>query len=213
MTVLVIAPHPDDEAIGCGGAMLNHAAKGDRVVVVFLTSGELGLKPLAAADAQRIRESEAAKAAAILGTASTLFLRLPDWSCGDDVHAAARVLLPVLGTERPALIYLPHPGDDHPDHRACLTILQAALESVPGPVPQLRGYEVWSPLPTWHQVEDITTIMDRKLAAIGAYRSQIEQFRYDRAAAGLNQYRGALFGRCDYAEVFSQLDARPATDH
>jgi len=76
MNILVIAPHPDDETIGCGGALCLHAAKGDRVVVVFLTSGELGLKELAPAKAWQVRESEAQAAAKHLGITRLEFLRL-----------------------------------------------------------------------------------------------------------------------------------------
>ena len=64
MNIMVIAPHPDDESIGCGGTICLHTAKGDHVSVVFLTSGELGLKHLPPEEAWKIREQEAAKAAA-----------------------------------------------------------------------------------------------------------------------------------------------------
>lgn len=205
MNILVLAPHPDDEAIGCGGAVLNHVDRRDRVVTVFLTSGELGLKTLPPAAAREVREAEALAAAAILGTASTLFLRLQDWGIGDDVDAAAAAIRPILGEERPAVIYLPHPEDDHPDHRACLPALRGAMRSIAVPAPDLRGYEVWTPMPAWERAEDVTSVMPRKLAAVGAYRSQLEQFRYDRAVSGLNQYRGALAGRCEFAEVFVHL--------
>ena len=79
MNVVVIAPHPDDEAIGCGGSICLHHSRGDRVTAVFLTSGELGLKHLPADEACRIREAEARAAATILGIAAIDFLRLPDW--------------------------------------------------------------------------------------------------------------------------------------
>ena len=66
MNVVVIAPHPDDESIGCGGALCRHADAGDRVTVAFLTSGELGLKQLAREAAWQIREAEAHDLAALV---------------------------------------------------------------------------------------------------------------------------------------------------
>jgi N-acetylglucosamine malate deacetylase 1 len=206
LNVLVIAPHPDDETIGCGGAICLHVARGDRVVTVFLTSGELGLKDLPEDRAQVVREAEADAAAAVLGTASHSFLRLPDWCVGDDVGRVAAALSPVLNRERPERVYLPHPHDGHPDHRACLPILELCCSRPGATRPALRCYEVWSPMAEFDEVEDISAVMDRKLRALACYRSQMAQYRYDRAAAGLNQYRGALAGRCDHAEVFRTPD-------
>jgi LmbE family N-acetylglucosaminyl deacetylase len=200
MNVLVIAPHPDDEAIGCGGAICLHTARGDRVVVAFLTSGELGLKHLPREEAWRIREAEAEAAAQVLGLARLAFLRGPDWLVGEHVANVAAGLVPVLEREAPGLVYLTHARDDHPDHRAALPVLRAALRG--GPMPVLAAYEVWSPLSTFDRVDDVTAVMARKLRAVRCHRSQLDAFRYDRAVRGLNQYRGALAGRCRYAEVF-----------
>src|SRR5258708_23054762 len=116
MNVLVIAPHPDDAAIGWGGALCLHADRGDRVVAVFLTSGELGLKKLAREAAWEIREAEARRAAKILGLPETIFLRQPDWLLGENAPAAAAALRPILAREPPPLIYLPHPPNSHPHH-------------------------------------------------------------------------------------------------
>jgi len=84
--VLVIAPHPDDEAMGCGGSICLHVDRGDSVAVTYLTSGELGLKHLEPEEAWRIREGEAEECASVLGVASTRFLRRPDWSLADEVE-------------------------------------------------------------------------------------------------------------------------------
>ena len=209
MNVLVIAPHPDDEVIGCGGAVCLHAKRGERVAVVFLTSGELGLKKLPREKAWATREAEARKAAKILGIASLTFLRLPDWCMGDDIPRAAAALAPVLRIEMPGLVYLPHPNDCHPDHQATLPVLRAALKVGGLRAPTLHTYEVWTPLAMFDEVQDITAVMLRKLRALRAHRSQLGEFDYVQAMRGLNQYRGALAAKSRYAEVFQTLDPGP----
>lgn len=207
MNVLVIAPHPDDECLGCGGAICLHVARGDRVRAVFLSSGETGLKHLAPEEAWRVREAEADDAAQVLGLAGLHFLRRPDWHVGDDIAGAAAALRPILTAFAPSLIYLPHDGEWHPDHRAALPIVRAALDGAV-PLPLVRAYEVWTPLAAYDDLEDITAVMRRKLAALRCHRSQIGHFRYDRAIRGLNQYRGALGARTGYAEAFQIVQAR-----
>lgn len=204
MNILVLAPHPDDEAIGCGGTLRLHADRGDRITAVFLTSGELGLEHLPPEEAQRIRETEAAAAGEILGIARLEFLRLPDWFLGEHLPATATHLGAILRAETPARIYLPHPEDNHPDHRATLPALREALHTT-GTEAELFAYEVWTPLTRAEEIEDITMTMRAKLRAIRCYRSQLATFRYDRAARGLAQYRGALHARCPFAEAFELL--------
>lgn len=210
MNVLVIAPHPDDEAIGCGGAVCKHVAAGDRVTAVFLTSGELGLKHLPRPKAWQIRETEAQRSAKILGITNIEFLRLPDWTAADHIADGARRLVPVLERERPVVIYLPHPSEWHPDHRAALPILRAAGRRARLAELELRGYEVWTPLAEFERVEDITAVLPRKLRALRVHRSQSAEFDYVRAVRGLNQFRGELAGKCRFAEVFAAICLKPA---
>lgn len=207
MNVIVIAPHPDDETLGCGGTLCLHTARGDRVVPVFLTSGEWGLKHLPRKRAVQIREHEAKNAAEILKLKKPVFLRFPDWFLNENVDGAAAVLAPILKRERPQLIYLPHPGEWHPDHRAALQIVRLALKAGKLPEPALLSYEVWTPLSEFGPVEDISAVMPRKLRALRAHRSQLEEFDYAAAVRGLNQFRGALAGKCRFAEVFQPIDS------
>jgi LmbE family N-acetylglucosaminyl deacetylase len=208
MNVLVIAPHPDDEVIGCGGTLCKNAARGDRVVAVFLTSGELGLKHLPREKAWRIREAEARTAARILKLAAVDFLRMPDWTLNEHLRQGARRLLPILKREAPELIYVPHPQEWHPDHQAALPVLRAALRAAGIRQLELRGFEVWTPLTEHSHAEDITAVMPRKLRALRAHRSQLSEFDYERAVRGLNLFRGALAAKCGYAEVFQTLQLK-----
>jgi LmbE family N-acetylglucosaminyl deacetylase len=211
MNVLVIAPHPDDESIACGGTICLHAARGDRVAVAFLTSGEGGgerLRCLPPEQAWRIREREAEAAAEILGVNELTFLRHPDWFLGEEVGTAADSLGPILKREAPQIIYLPHAGEWHPDHQAALPIVLLALRGNAIPEPSLLTYEFWTPLSQYDHNEDITSVMANKVRAIRCHRSQLELFRYDLAARGLSQYRSVLH-HCRYAEVFKSYTEYP----
>jgi LmbE family N-acetylglucosaminyl deacetylase len=202
MNVLVVAPHPDDEAIGCGGAICLHVARGDRVTAVFLTSGELGLKHLPREEAWHAREAEARAAGDVLGFSGLTFLRSPDWTLGEHIAETAEKLQTAMGEEKPDVLYVPHPADAHPDHRAALPIVRRALR---GYSTRVFGYEVWTPLAEFDEVKDISAVMERKLDAVRRYQSQLGYFQYERGVRGLNEYRGAMAGHCQYAEVFRQL--------
>lgn len=209
MNILVIAPHPDDEVIGCGGTICLHSDRGDRVVAVFLTSGELGLKQVSRDTAWAIREREARAAARILGLSETIFLRLPDWSVGDNPDSAAALLRPILRRERPDIVFLPHPKEWHPDHQAAWPALKCALSGARNArLPVFRAYEVWTPLAACEEVQDISSVMPRKLRALGIHKSQLGEFDYLSAVEGLDRFRGATAGKCRYAEVFVDLELR-----
>ena len=207
MNIVVIAPHPDDESIGCGGAICRHADAGDRVTAAFLTSGELGLKHLAREAAWQTREAEAKAAGKILGIAEMRFLRQPDWMLAEGVGSAANALAEVLTSERPQLIYVPHPREWHPDHKAAGEILKQSLGMCAASVTEIRGYEVWTPLSEYTVVVDISAVMPRKLQAIRCHVSQLADFDYAHAAQSLNAFRGVLAARAAFAEVFEQLPA------
>jgi len=208
MNILVIAPHPDDESIGCGGTICLHTDRGDHVAAVFLTSGEFALGDLPREKAWAIREAEAEESASILGITSVTFLRRPDHYLGDGIEEAATELRLLLERQQPQLIYLPHAYEGHSDHRACQPIVQAALSSTLIPPPALLGYEVWTPLSEYDRAENISHTMTRKLQAVCAHRSQTKQVRYDRAVSALNEYRGTMTQVGRYAEVFQFADDR-----
>ncbi len=205
LRILVVAPHPDDESIGCGGTIRLHFERGDRLSVVFLTSGEMGLKHLPREEAWRIRESESERASEILGIHALHFLRGPDWYLNECEEEIGSALAPILKRESPEVIYLPHPGEWHPDHKASLPIVLAGLPRASIPAPRLLTYEVWTPLPEYDHGENITPVLRHKMRGVRAHRSQVQQLRYDRGVLGLNRYRGAIAWGCPYAEVFQHV--------
>jgi len=136
-------------------------------------------------------------------------LRLADWFVSDAVEKGAAKLRPILKRAKPDLIYLPHELEWHPDHKAALPMVRAALKDSGTVKLTVRAYEVWTPLPSHDHVEDISAVMPRKLRALRAHKSQLQEFDYVRAVSGLNQFRGALAARRPFAEVFQSVDLLP----
>ena len=206
MKVLVVAPHPDDESIGCGGTVRLHVERGDRVDVVFLTSGELGLEELAPDTALKVREEEAEEAAAVLGINRLTFLRHPDWFVDDVGDAVRDDLVRLIEADAPDRVLHPHAGEAHPDHAAAARIVDRVSDLIGPPFVRV-AYEVWTPMTDFDDVEDISAVVATKLHAVRTYTSQLAKFRYDDAVEGLNRFRGALAGHCAHAEVFQILES------
>ena len=204
--VLVLSPHPDDEALGCGGTLCAHVAHKDDVRIVFLTSGEAGGHGRDPEVTARMREKEAADAAAILGIAEIEFWREPDGALRVTPALTSR-LRTLLDEWRPEVVYTTHEAEEHADHRVAPQLVRTALRTLKAPPPQVFLFEIWTPLQRLDRIVDITRWMPVKLGAVRAYRSQCAAMRFDEAVAGLNRYRGEMHSwpEGEYAEVFSEM--------
>lgn len=205
MNVLVIAPHPDDEAIGCGGAILKHAHDGDDVFILHLTAGEAGIPDADPEHARTTRRLEALDAARLLGAALLDSLHWPDGFVPTDEAAVARLRSYIAGYD---VVYVTHAGEDHADHAAAAKLVTLALEDMEDP-PQVWTYEVWTPQARVDRLVDISDYIDQKQDAIEAHASQVALQHFSTAARGLAMYRAGMAGRSmDYAEAYGRLGAK-----
>jgi N-acetylglucosamine malate deacetylase 1 len=195
--VVVIAPHPDDESIGCGGTLAVLAHRGTKVTVCTVTDGEAvaSRRDATAVAAQRRREAE--DACGILGLPPPRFLGLADGQLADDEERLTKLLAPLIDDVEPDVVMLPWPFDAHRDHRA---IFRAVERAELGSVTQLWMYEVWSPLPA-NRLVDISAVVELKRSAMGAHRADTG---FDpEIALALNRYRAATGGVAgSHAEAF-----------
>lgn len=199
--VLVVAPHPDDEVIGPGGALARHADAGDPVTVLVVTSG--GATAGGGTDVTARREAETRRALAHVAPAAQLrFPGLPDGDLpGREAEIAGLVRAHAAGVRS---VYVPSLLDPHPDHRAtAVAVADAGL----GADVEVMGYEVWAAGPV-EVLLDVTDVFARKQAALREYRTALETVDYVRSASGLAAYRsasGGLGGR-GFAEGFTRCD-------
>ena len=206
--ILVISPHPDDEAIGCGGTLRKHILEGDIVEVIFLTSGEKGGHGSSEEETIHIREQESFDAADILGISKIDFWREPDGAFQASDKNVMR-LAEKIKAFLPAVIYAPHEKEEHPDHREAARLVSLAMDRLTRAMdkPQVWLYEVWIPIQKMDLIIDITSFAELKRTAIQAYQSQCSVLAFDEAILGLNRYRGEMhcWPEGEFAEVFTTM--------
>lgn len=200
-SVLVLAPHPDDESLGCGGAIALHHRQGDPVKVVFATDGAAGDPQgyYKDGDYKELRRAEARRAASILGIDELVFWDYPDGKLAEahDLGERVRVL---LTTDRPDTLYRPSTLELHPDHWALGLGIEEALCQYRLPVGDFC-YEIWATVQPTHAL-DITPVWDLKRKAVEQYESQLRYNDYVYMGSGLNAYRTLYKPSAQYMEAF-----------
>jgi LmbE family N-acetylglucosaminyl deacetylase len=198
--VLLVAPHQDDEALGCGGTVHLMARAGAAVHVVIAASGEGGIVGGASMEE---REEESRRCCRVLGTAPPQFLRVPSAELKADPWLAGRRLAALMDgppdARRFDLILVPSPLERHDTHRA--TLLAALCAGVAAPGTRWLGYGVWDAVPAWQATleVDITAARSAKTQAIAAHRSQ-NSGRALAAAMAARDMEQAVFARITGAE-------------
>ncbi len=208
-SVLVVAAHPDDEVLGCGGAMARHRAEGARVSVLLMADGVGAREPAGRAKELAERQAAARRACGKLGVTDLTLLAYPD-NRMDEVALLDIVqdIEKVIGICQPNVVYTHHGGDVNIDHRRVHDAVVAACRPQPGfCVRTLLFFETlssteWRPaasapafLPNWFV--DISDYMQQKQAALAAYADEMRPFPHPRSAEAVGHlagWRGATVG-------------------
>lgn len=212
--ILVIAPHPDDEILGCGGTMIKRINEGDDVYVCIVTRGQM---PYFTKERQDRNQADAVACHKSIGVKDTVFLNLPAVA----LETANRFelnsrLLDVIKSIKPDEVYIPHVGDMQKDHKIVNEACMVALR--PKYFPQVKRiycYEVLSEtgwdIPNVQNAfipnvfVDITETLEAKKKALSFFSLQVSEYpdpRSERAIEALACYRGSnMFWEA--AEAFS----------
>lgn len=213
--VVVIAPHADDEVIGCGATIARHIDEGDEVVVVIATNASVGAPELfSPSKSQHIME-ETVAAHQLLGVKERIFLDFPAPALNAfPEYKISLELSKIFQKFSPTHLYLPHPGDIHQDHKAIYrAALVAARPQGAHKTSNIFCYETlseteWAPMQEKHFVPnyliDVTKVFEKKIEAMKCCKSQIKAFPHSRsleALEALAKYRGSTIG-VERAESF-----------
>lgn len=222
--ILVIAPHADDEVLGCGATMAKACAKGDEVFVLICTNASVGAPELFSAELIKQIRNEAVTAHRLIGIKETFFLdfpapaldQYPRYKMSNEISAVIRK----IGADT---VYFPHRGDCHKDHAIIHECAMVACRPLANcSVKHVYAYETLSET-EWGEpvaadffvpVKYITFTNEefqKKLDAMSCFKSQLYPFPASRsleAIEALAKYRGCTVSaeRAEAFEVLRDID-------
>lgn len=215
--ILIVAAHPDDEVLGCGGTIARHVSEGDKVNIVYMADG-ITSRDLQTHKDSEVRQTASHKAQEILGIQHAFYLEFADnkmdsYPLLDIVQALEKVILQY----QPSIIYTHHLGDLNIDHQVTHKAVMTACRPQPNfCVKKIYSFEVVSSTewnsPNLHPFipnffVDISQFLDTKLLALDAYQLEMREPPHSRSKEhikSLTQHRGHSMG-LDAAEAFMLL--------
>jgi LmbE family N-acetylglucosaminyl deacetylase len=206
-SMLVVAPHQDDETIGCGGALALQVRAGKPAFIVILQDGADGHDQLGMArqDLVALRNEESRRAAGLLDIEAPRFLNHADLAAA--AQETTEELREILLERKVDAVFIPFMLDGHRDHRTANYILADALRTIDWNV-RVFGYEVWGLC-----IPNVTVVIDdviqQKLDMLSCFDFANKAVDYVQSTKGLNMYHSRMLGSgvCKYAERFFEIPA------
>jgi len=185
--ILVIAPHPDDEVLGCGGTIAKYSKKEGEVYLCVVTKA---YTPDWSEEFLKTRQKEIEKVNEILGIKKTYFLNFPTVKLDTIPQKELNdSILKIIKEIQPEVLYIPHQGDLNKDHRLVFEATLVAVRPTSGPVKRILSYETLSETEGGSLIkifvpnvyEDITNTFNIKIEAMKKYRSEIREYPHPRS--------------------------------
>lgn len=210
--ILVLAPHADDEALGCGGTIALCVSKGAEVRVAVISDG--GGMLTASGDGRATiiekRRQESREASGILGVAHMYYLDFPDGELRPHKGEIREKIVGIVSQFMPDVVLSPSPLDAHDDH---ITVSEVARELL-SPLHELKVgfYEIYETI-RFNSLVDISAVLDIKERAVLAYRYSLFDIPevFLESAKGLNRFRSLHTRQMGYYEAFWLLSAPVST--
>lgn len=215
--VLVVAPHADDEVLGCGGTIAKHVRSNDRVYIAIMTNAAIGAPELFDVETLESVRAEALESHKTLGVEKTFFYDFPAPQLEQyPQYKIAATLNTLIKDKQIDVMYIPHKGDLHLDHGVIYNASLVAARPLPGQtVRHIYAYETLSETEWGHPTVDAVFIprhfnvlsnddIASKIKAMKCFTSQLKVFpntRSIRAIEHLSALRGAYVGATN-AESF-----------